>query len=404
MMIEASGVPHWYATLFITTQARNADKAPNTQLAMLAAVRIFIAWAETNGINFEERFAHQHFLTQTELESLRTFAQSHLGSTAHENPRGVRVSRNREGVRARSPRADARVSSGTHYNRITYIAKFIGWVAVQLVESDHRCVLDPILEQIQAMTRNLRSHRPPRRSSSRITARRGLDHPEQDHLLDAIKPASPLNPFGLLVRMRNEVIILLLYYLGIRRGELLAIKCSDFDFRTNTLVIPRRHGDPSDPRKDQPVAKTMDRRLALSPRVTGIISKYILTERRQLKVAKRHEFLIVVHQRGKFQGQPLSMKGLSKVFATFQRTSPTLSTHLTAHVLRHTANDNFSELMDEQQVPEAKEAKMRSYLMGWQEESGTSATYTRRHVEKKARQASLKMQEGWHISEASGKK
>jgi hypothetical protein len=43
-------------------------------------------------------------------------------------------------------------------------------------------------------------------------------------------------------------------------------------------------------------------------------------------------------------------------------------------------------------VPNAKEEKMRSYMMGWKEGSGTAATYTRRHTERMAREAQLKLQ------------
>ncbi len=44
LLIEkTSGEPHWHATLFITSQARNASKASNTMLAMLAAVQTLLS-------------------------------------------------------------------------------------------------------------------------------------------------------------------------------------------------------------------------------------------------------------------------------------------------------------------------------------------------------------------------
>jgi hypothetical protein len=39
-----------------------------------------------------------------------------------------------------------------------------------------------------------------------------------------------------------------------------------------------------------------------------------------------------------------------------------------------------------------KEKKTRSHLMGWSETSGTAETYTRREIERKARVASLQLQ------------
>jgi integrase len=63
-----------------------------------------------------------------------------------------------------------------------------------------------------------------------------------------------------------------------------------------------------------------------------------------------------------------------------------------AHLFRHTWNDDFSEQMDREKIPEDRERKVRSVLMGWSPTSGTAATYTKRHVERKAREASLAMQ------------
>jgi hypothetical protein len=48
--------------------------------------------------------------------------------------------------------------------------------------------------------------------------------------------------------------------------------------------------------------------------------------------------------------------------------------------------------MDISRVSEEQEKKMRSYLMGWSELSGTAATYTRRHVREKAKKVSLELQ------------
>ena len=50
---EATGTPHWFATLFATTQLRNPGNAPNTTLSVLAAVRSLLIWAETRKICIE---------------------------------------------------------------------------------------------------------------------------------------------------------------------------------------------------------------------------------------------------------------------------------------------------------------------------------------------------------------
>jgi hypothetical protein len=49
--------------------------------------------------------------------------------------------------------------------------------------------------------------------------------------------------------------------------------------------------------------------------------------------------------------------------------------------------------MDELGVTSADEERRREYKYGWTYGSGTAATYTRRHIERKAQEASLKLQQ-----------
>jgi integrase len=403
MLIENSGLPNWFATLFITTQARNASKAPNTLLAMLSAVRGLLAWADSHTMFLEVRLANRQFLGEAEIESLRAFAQSRYASATPSNVKVTVIARRVEGVRAGLHKADARVSSSTHYIRLTYMADYLDWLSVRLLESEAQDIHGESLERIRTMTRSIRLRRPQKVAPSQLSARKGLSPEAQEHLLELVRPNSSPNPFEPAIRKRNELVVQLLYHLGIRASELLALKVSDFDFQRNEVVIARRHDDPADPRRDQPVAKTRDRRLPLSSPLAAAAFHYVMKERDHFPAAKRHDFLLVTHQDGPFQGKPLSMKGLANIFTKIQRAEPVLLASLTAHVLRHTNNDNFSELMDSLQVPEAAEEKQRSYAMGWKEGSGTATTYTRRHTERKAREASLKLQQGWQREKANDK-
>lgn len=110
--------------------------------------------------------------------------------------------------------------------------------------------------------------------------------------------------------------------------------------------------------------------------------------RRSLEGARRHDFLFVTVDTGK----PISIPEFDKIFKVLRNNGNDLPAQLFAHLLRHTWNDNFSRQMDKNGVPEDKERKYRSYLMGWSETSGTAATYTRRHTRKVAEKISLSMQ------------
>jgi integrase len=255
------------------------------------------------------------------------------------------------------------------------------------------------------MTTKLLSGRPKKSSASTLTARRGLTKKAQERLLDIVRPDSPLNPFEPGIRRRNQIAIELLFHVGERPGELMALKTTDFDFESNEVVFARRHGDLTDPRSNQPVLKTRDRRLPLSNALATAVFAYINEDRVAFQAAKKHLFLIVIHQEGTDQGTPLSVSGLAKIFKKIQNVDPVLLAGLTPHILRHTDNDNLSEMWDASDKPPtpAEEDKMRSYRYGWQPGSGTAAVYTRRHTEKKAREASLNLQKGWEKGKSNAK-
>jgi hypothetical protein len=137
ILSDESGLPIWYSTLFATTQVRNAGKALNTTFAAPSAIRGLLQWADRQGIILEERFAAKQFLNEREVESLRVHAQSRSGSC------GVAVSNVRrmgsdEGARAALKGPERRVSSGTQYSRMTYMAEYLKWLANRMVEGDVR--------------------------------------------------------------------------------------------------------------------------------------------------------------------------------------------------------------------------------------------------------------------------
>ena len=86
----------------------------------------------------------------------------------------------------------------------------------------------------------------------------------------------------------------------------------------------------------------------------------------------------------------MTIKALDKLFDVL---SKNLSFRIHPHQLRHTWNDNFSILMDEQDELNAQqEEDTRSYLMGWKAGSGTATHYTKRFTQKKSYEAALALQ------------
>ncbi len=346
MLLNSVGIPHWHATLFATTQVRNSNKAPNTLIAALSAVRMLLRWCVSQSLDLESRLASHALLSNAELESLRAFCEGRRPRRdSVSKPTKVRHLRANEHARASISRAPDRVSSGVQYIRITYIAKYLEWMTFQLCERATQRLDPGRASDVKLMTASFRALRPTIAGRSRLTSRRGMSSDAQVQLLEIVGPTSDENPFDPLVQERNELIVWLLFHLGIRAGELLALKVSDFDFQKNEVVVVRRHGDKSDPRRHQPVAKTLDRRLSLSNELAAAVAKYVLQSRRRIPGAKRHHFLLVTHKPGPHEGAPLSRQMLAKIFSTIRRSAPDALANVVPHVLRHTANDRFSEVM-----------------------------------------------------------
>ena len=391
MVLEPGGLPHWEVTLFASTQLRAKQLAPNSIAASLDAIRLLYQWASQERVDLHQCFANKHFLQEHQVTSMATFLGTRTPQSADRpSPKVVALPKASHRSHARIRKPDQAVMPSTAYNRITYATQFLVWLARTTLDRSMQGI-DPDAHVGIASMRTLLLAKRPRRTKARRKERLGLSERDQDALLESCRHGHSDNPFSAAVQVRNEIILDLLC-LGLRPGELLSLKVSDFDFQSQEVVVARRHGDKSDPRARQPVAKTLDRRLPLSDDLSKLINGYVLVDRRALGPARRHPFLLVTHKSGPDQGAPLSYRGLAKVFQTIKAADPAKFESLSAHVLRHTANDRFSELMERSGASASEEEKLRSYIMGWKEGSGTAAVYTKRYTRRKARDASLQLQ------------
>jgi len=250
--------------------------------------------------------------------------------------------------------------------------------------------------QISKMESALKSRRPVKKNRNVEVEVKGLSKHQLDLLFELLRPESELNPFkDESVRVRNRLIFMMLYHLGLRGGELLNIRIRDIDFSANQLIVARRADEKDDPRKDQPLVKTLDRRLPVKDTLVQEVHSYIVNDRRVVPNSSKNDFLFITHKSGPTQGQPLSKSTYKKIISLVRGLSPSLF-NLRGHQLRHSWNEVFSErmdLMDEPPTSEQQE-KIRSYLMGWREGSGTAATYNKRFIRRKANEAAMDLQEG----------
>jgi integrase len=248
---------------------------------------------------------------------------------------------------------------------------------------------------IARMADGIKARRPVRKNRNSGLNDKGLDQEQIALLFEVFKPGSELNPFvGESVQIRNRLMFLVLYHLGIRGGELLNIRIKDIDFSNNQIVVVRRADQKDDPRTNQPRAKTLDRRLPMKDTLAKEIHKYIVNYRRKIVQPGQPDYLFVTHKEGPTKGLPVTIPAYRKVFKVVREISPILHS-FSGHSLRHHWNEIFSNYMDsmDNAPSEIDQEQQRSYLMGWKPGSGTAATYNRRFTQRKSNEAALKLQE-----------
>ena len=379
-----SSLPLFYPNLYITTQVRNRSLSYSAMEATLGSISVLIKFLDKQNDNIEDRLQNNRFFQENELDALKDFCQVNFRATTYTNhllPFPKRVGNNKK------------VSSETEYVRITVIARYIAWLSTQILGSNQNQLT---ALQIRKIDRSLKARRPEKKQRNGEFYNKGLNEEQIALIFEVFRPESTLNPFkDTSTRIRNRLIFLMLYHLGLRGGELLNVRICDIDFGKNQLVIARRADEKDDPRTFQPLVKTLDRRLPLKDTLVKEIHCYIINERKKVPNSSKNDFLFITHKSGPTQGLPLSKSGYKKIVNIVRNTSPALF-NLTGHQLRHTWNEIFSNYMDsmDQKPSEEQQEKMRSYLMGWKENSGSAAHYNKRFIRKKANEASLKLQDG----------
>ncbi|WP_443510094.1 tyrosine-type recombinase/integrase [Psychrobacter faecalis] len=366
-------LPIYHPNLFITTQLRNKSDSFSTMLSAANNIAIFLRFLDDRDINLEERVLCRELFEAHELDDLRDYTQRRVSKVANE---GCYVGN--EGV----------VSSITHYMRLTTIAQYISWYANHLIKQPSTVEA----RQIKRVETQIKARRPVKKGRNRDQDR-SLNDDQLEVLFEVIRLESSLNPFSKDVQRRNRLMILILYYLGIRGGELLNLRISDIDFSKHYLKVIRRADEKNDPRVQEPNAKTLERTTLLGEILSKELHEYIIKDRRKVTNAKRNDFLFITHKEGPTVGQPISKSSYYKVLNIVKTVSPDLY-KLTGHKLRHTWNRKFSERMDlmDKPVSEEQQEQYRSYLMGWKQGSGTAMHYNKRFIQEKAQKAALALQ------------
>ncbi|EFW78384.1 tyrosine-type recombinase/integrase [Pseudomonas savastanoi] len=381
-LVDEAGLPLFYPTLYLTTKLRNASKSYSTLVNEAASINVLLQCFNERGVDIHRRIESGNLLKLHEIDALRDCCQQRLlgAQSGIQGKRSLLDSKNYVGLE-------------TEYGRLTVIHRYLKFICGVLLPNRFLVEVD---NELTAMLDAIVARRPRNKNRNKASVEIRKKDVDLEFLFEAIRPGSEFNPWvGQAVQVRNRLGLLLLYELGIRRGELLSLRCDDFDISSNRVAIVRRADELIDPRASQPLVKTNERLLPVHDKLMREVVNYISKFRNMTPNARQHPYLLVSHKMGRTVGQPLTIAGYKKAMDALRNSSQELST-FTGYKMRHKWNERYSDLMDSMDNPpsEARQEQMRSSAMGWAQGSGTAAIYNKRFVERKAFEAGIKLQEG----------
>lgn len=387
--------PMYWPNLFASTQLRARSLATNTILRVLQSLGLLYQWAAINEIDLDHALVHGGFLSSTQVELLASdlrYRKRHLVATKATSSRAAAT--RLEPVRRRKPDSVRYIVSAKEAaNRISDVARYLEWHAKRrlgLIANTQDALLFKVLSD--SAIAQLRELKPVTRDGDADVPRTGLLPAERKILLEAIRPDSPNNPFrGGFHRHRNFLYLRLLYFVGHRRGESLQMKVEDLNVHSGYVRIHRSADDLDDPRSIQPRTKTLARTVPISPELAEELYDYIHDVWSKLPISqRRHGYLWTTSN-----GFPLALSTVNDMFVRLRRNVKGLPPNLSPHMLRHDWNERFSERIDalppERKPGDAKEAMVRSHMMGWTSGSNMTERYTRRFIKSKAAEIAEQM-------------
>lgn len=350
------GLPEPDVTEFVLTQLRPKGRAARTVSAYLRAIGSGLAHLQRARFGLEERIASGAYLTTPELTAFASVCKRGQKKLAIDKDEAAsRYTRFIEYICWRAELFIGRASSEGSFER--------GRLALERFKTRARAVAPP-----------------PDTSISSPDARTGLTKPQRGLLLAVIQPSDDRNPWSdPALRARNFAMVQLAYELGPRAGDVLSLKIRDLNIthRPASVTFHRRHDDPDDPRKNQPVLKTKPRVLEISDELALALEFWIdriRANRVRFPAARRHPFVFTNDR-----GHPLGERGYQLVFKKLRTQFPELG-ELVSHVLRYDWNERWHDLNADAPGQSASSQREQCYAMGWADRSTMPARYSRRAI------------------------
>ncbi|WP_288985754.1 site-specific integrase [uncultured Pseudoalteromonas sp.] len=410
VLLDKDEMPHFYATLYVTTKLRSS-MAVNTISNRLKAILWLYQWEKKKKRCLSSEFERGRFLTHEDIIDLR----EHLKVNAKELKK-LEQSKLRNASRilniehsSKAITTVATVSRNHHYNRMTSVAEYLHFLAT-LLNQYRTC--QSTASAIDDMSKNIKKARPKGINQNLGFNSDIMSLPDGlfDEFMEIACPEHPLNPFkNMTVKKRNYLLFKLIRETGIRRGELLSLEMTHLNLLGDkpSIWVKRNHDDIFDPRKKQPVSKTKERMLPISLETAKLLDSYILEDRAATPNAKKHPYIFVTHRKCLTQGQPISTSYFDNEIIPKMKKVDERFSKIHAHLFRHQWNNDFSRKVDkinkirakeasegkssQPLIEPAQEAKMRKHLMGHSSEK-SGDIYNMRHIRDEANKVMLEEQ------------
>lgn len=371
---EEPGFPLFYPTAFIVRAIRPSS-THETQKVYLAVIKRICEWESRRNIDLPMYFHCRNFLSAAQVDDLANY------------------------LRARKHGEKGEVISSPKYNtHVAYAAAYLRWLAQDVITDATPDIRNAIETQDTMLLSKMRRKSGSRSARDQKKVKIMIPAEVRNQLLDLFdKPFGNLRKspdFG--PRLRNVVMLRVLYETGMRLGELLSLKLRNFieagGGDSAYLDIERNHNDAVDTRLHQPVAKTLGRRVPISETLEEQIKDYRDNWRAELRRVgfSDEDFIFVVHRGGRSQGQAIPRTAFSTGLANLKKSFRAL-TPVHPHLLRHDWNYRFSRKIDSEKIPFEEERTLREQLMGWAPDSSMSRIYNHRHIEEKSQEIGRKV-------------
>lgn len=206
-----SGVPLYYPNLYLVTQVRNKSLSYSSMESSLGGISVLLKFLIEREQDLINRFSQHDFFEFNELDAIRDYCQIKFSA------RTIAKDTDKVFTLNELQWSDEKVSSQTEYVRLTVISQYLKWLA-ELLTSQSRN--KDVTLRINKMIKGLESRRPIRIGRNVGSIDSSLDEAQLLILFEIFKPDSEKNPFiEESVRVRNRLMFLMLYHLGLRGGE-----------------------------------------------------------------------------------------------------------------------------------------------------------------------------------------